>query len=175
LRRGISDGKQSELSQYDAPPDGLGGNGRHDAPDFPVLYGSQELEICVHECRLTEVDECYLATLRTCRDLQLLDLCGEIENDGGTPFQSLYLAVQFLFAAEKHSDDITRVIAIAAKNNRLNGIIYPSYFSSLRQDRIANIALFGQPVAKGVVEVVCINCLMLETARYTVRLGPCMP
>jgi len=140
-----------------------------------VLYGSQDLEICVHECRVTKADECYLATLRTCRDLQLLDLCGDIDNDGGTPFESLYLAVQFLFAAETHAYHVTRAIAIAAKNIGLDGVIYPSYFSSLRQDRIPNLALFGHPVEEGAIEVACINRLMLETAKYTVQLGPCMP
>lgn len=174
LRRDITEGKHGEPSQYDAPPEGYSGEGRLDSPDFPVLYGSQDLEICVHECRVTKTDECYLATLRTCRNLKLLDLCSDIEDDGQTPFQSLYLAVQFLFAAEKHAYQMTRAIAIAAKNHGLDGVIYPSYFSSLRQDRIPNLALFEHPVAGGAVEVVCINRLILETARYTVQLGPCL-
>jgi hypothetical protein len=132
------------------------------------------LEICVHECRVTKADECYLATIRTRENLQLLDLGGEIENDGSTPFENLYLAVQFLFAAEEHAYDMARAIAIAAKNIGLDGIIYPSYFSSLRQDRIPNLALYGHPVAEGAVEVACINRLLLETAKYTVQLGPSM-
>jgi len=174
LRRGITEGRHSENLQYDAPPGGLGGDGRLDAPDFPVLYGSQDLEICVHECRITVTDECYLATLRADRDLHLLDLCANIDDDGKTPFESLYLAVQFIFAAEKHSYDITRAIAVAAKNAGLHGVIYPSYFSRLREERIPNLALFGHPLADGIVSVDCINRLTLETARYTVQLGPCL-
>lgn len=174
LRRDVAEGKHSEPSEYDAPPDKFSGKGRLDATDFPVLYGSQDLEICVHECRVTKTDECYLATLRTCRNMQFLDLCSDIADDGGTPFESLYLAVQFLFGAEKHAYHITRAIAIAAKNIGLDGIIYPSYFSSLRQEKIPNLALFGHPVAVGDAELACIDRLMLETAAYTVRLGPCL-
>jgi RES domain len=174
LRLDVTRGEQSEPSQYDAPPERFGGRGRLDAPDFPVLYGSQDLEICVHECRVTKADECYLATLKTVRNLRLLDLCGEVENDGSTPFESSYLAVQFLFAAETHAYNLTRAIAVAAKNIGLDGVIYPSYFSSLRQDRIPNLALYGHPIADSAVEVVCINRLMLETAKYTVQLGPCL-
>jgi hypothetical protein len=172
LRLGVAEGQNNEASQYDAPPKGFAGEGRLDAPDFPVLYGSEDLEICVHECRVTKADECYLATLKTCRNLRLLDLCGDVESDGSTPFQSLYLAVQFLFAAEEHAYEMTRAIAAAAEKIGLAGIIYPSYFSPLRQDRIPNLALFGHPVADGIVEVACINRMMLETAKYTVRLGP---
>lgn len=175
LRLGVEQGKHNDASQYDAPPDGFAGKGRLDAPDFPVLYGSQDLEICVHECRVTKADECYLATLRTNRDLRLLDLCGDVENDGSTPFESLYLAVQFVFGAEQHAYAITRAIAAAAKEIGLDGIMYPSYFSSLRQDQIPNLALFGHPIAEGDVGVTCINRMLLETAKYTVQLGPCLP
>ena len=174
LRRDIADGAHSNQLQYDAPPTGVGGTGRFDAPGFPVLYGSQDLEICIHECRVTLADECYLATLLASRELRLLDLCAEIENDGSTPFESLHLAVQFIFAAETHSYDITRAIAVAAKEAGLDGIICPSYFSALRQEKIPNLVLFGHPISEGMVEVACINRLTLDTARYTARLGPCL-
>jgi hypothetical protein len=175
LRKDIRNGRHTDPSQYDAPPRGISGDGRLDSPEFSVLYGSQDLEICVHECRVTKADECYLAVLATCVDLELLDLCGDIENDGSTPFESLYLAVRFIFAAEKHSYDMTRRIAIAAKDAGLHGVMYPSYFGPLRSDRIPNIALFGHPVDSGLVKVDCINRLTLDTARYTVQLGPCLP
>jgi hypothetical protein len=68
-----------------------------------------------------------------------------------------------------------RRIAIAAKDAGLHGVMYPSYFGPLRSDRIPNIALFGHPVDSGLVKVDCINRLTLDTARYTVQLGPCLP
>jgi hypothetical protein len=174
LRKNITNGMHCDHRQYDAPPKGLAGGNRLDTLDLSVLYGSQDLEICVHECRVTKSDECYLAILQASQDLKLLDLCGEVDNDGSTPFHSLYLAVQLIFAAEEQSYHITRAIALAAKNAGLDGIIYPSYFSSLRKDRIPNIALFGHPVIDGTVKVICINRLTLETARYTMQLGPCL-
>ena len=34
-------------SQYDSAP--KGGNGRFDSNRFPILYGSQDIEVCIHE------------------------------------------------------------------------------------------------------------------------------
>jgi RES domain len=175
LRKGVESERASEPAQYDTPPGGSSGTGRLGAPKFPVLYGSQDLEICVHECRVTKIDECYLATLKVAQPLDVLDLCSEISNDGGTPFDSLFLAIQFIFSAENHGYNISRAIATAAKDAGLHGIAYPSYFSSFRKDRIPNIGLFGYPIAEGSIELLCINRLILDTAQYGVRLGPCLP
>jgi hypothetical protein len=174
LRKGVESERASEPTQYDTPPDGHGGAGRLDAPRFPVLYGSQDLEICVHECRVTKIDECYLATLRVAQPLNLLDLCSDISNDGETPFKSLFLAIQFVFSAENHSYNISRAIAKAAKDAGLHGIAYPSYFSSFRKDRIPNIGLFGYPIAEGCTDLLCTNRLILDTAQYGIKLGPCL-
>jgi hypothetical protein len=174
LRKGIPWRQQSDAGQYDSPPAGCSSSGRLESPGLPLLYGSQDLEICVHECRTTKSDECHLATLRILRPLELLDLCESIDNDGPTPFESLYLAIQFIFSAEEHSYEIARAIAKAAHNAGLDGIIYPSYFSSLRGSSIPNIGLFGYPIADGKVDLVSANRLILETAEYTVRLGPCL-
>jgi len=174
LRKGVEWEKISEPSQYDAPPVEHRGEGRLNGPDFPLLYGSQDLQICVHECRVTKADECYLATLRITQPLVLLDLCTDIGGDGRTPFESLTLAIQFIFSAEIHSYEIAQAIAKAARCAGLDGIIYPSYFSSVRGDAIPNIGLFGYPLADGNVELLCINRLLLDTAHYGVSLGPCL-
>jgi hypothetical protein len=174
LRKGLDWAKCAEASQYDAPPAGCGGAGRLDDLDFPVLYGSEDSEICVHECRVTKTDECYLATLEVARGLKLLDLCGDTSSDGGTPFESLYMAIQFIFAAEQHSYGIVRAIAKAARSAGLHGVAYPSYFSSLRGNKIPNIGLFGHPIAAGSLKVLCANRLLLDTVQYGVTLGPCL-
>jgi RES domain len=174
LRIGVPLGKESEPSQYDAPPHTSTSIGRLNQPGFPVLYGSQDLEICVHECRVTKADNCYLATLKPKRALCLLDLCRHLDDDGSTPFQSLYIAVRLIFSAEEHSYHIGHAIARAAQSTGLDGIAYPSYFSSLKRDQIPNLALFGYPVKRGDVELYCANRLSLETAAYTMRLGPCL-
>jgi hypothetical protein len=174
LRKGIPWGQQGDAGQYDSPPAGCSSSGRLESLGLPVLYGSQDLEICVHECRITKADECHLATLRISRPLELLDLCESIDNDGSTPFESLYLAIQFIFSAEEHSYEIARAIAKAAYDAGLHGIVYPSYFSSLRGSTIPNIGLFGHPISDGKIGLVSANRLILESAEYTVGLGPCL-
>lgn len=82
VRKNLSQYEEQELSQYDAPPDEFLGNGRLDSGMLPVLYGSENLEICIHECRVVITDECYVATLEARRDLRLLDLTLPPLSDG---------------------------------------------------------------------------------------------
>jgi hypothetical protein len=173
LRKGVETGNESKANQYDAPPQGCG-RGRLDSAELSVLYGSQDIEICIHECRATVADICHIATLKATKQLQLLNLCGPVYNDGQTPFESLRLAIDYVFSAETYSYEITRAIARAAKAAGFHGVVYPSYFRDLRGDEIPNIGLFGHPVAKGIVELICANRLLLHSARYTFALGPCL-
>jgi len=85
-------GKPIEVGEYDSPPIEVAGSGRLDSKDFPVMYGSQDLKICVHECRVTAEDELYVATLAPTRDLRLLDLTELLQDEGVTAFESLDLA-----------------------------------------------------------------------------------
>lgn len=187
-----------DLVQYDAPPHRLAGSNRLDSLDFPVLYASTDLGICIHECRIAAEDEIFAATLRPTRDLKLLDLCELIEEDG-TEFDSLDMAVHMLFLAGKHSYEICREIALAAHTAGFDGLIYPSYFSLLRtgampfetaygislrrmshmreyerSKTIPNLALFGRPLESGAVKVDCINRVILHKVDYEVHFGPVM-
>ena len=47
--------------EYDSPPDRFLGQGRLDSLELPIMYCSQDIEGCVHECRVTVEDELYLA------------------------------------------------------------------------------------------------------------------
>jgi hypothetical protein len=182
--------------EYDSQPDKFTGQGRLDSPDLPVLYCSQDIEGCVHECRVTVEDDLYVAVLKPTRDLKLLDLT-ELLRENVTEFKSLDMAVHMLFFAAVHSYEITRTIAAAAHEADFDGLIYPSYFSqvrsgvmpfetayglSVRRFRNAagyakssifgNVALFGRPVKDGRVKVTCINRLVLHKVRYDLRFGP---
>ena len=77
------------------------------------MYGSQDLPVCVHECRVTAEDELYVATLSPTRDLKLLDLSVLLREEDGTEFDSLDMAVHMLFLAGKHSYEISRDSAVA--------------------------------------------------------------
>jgi len=52
LRKNVDSGKACDAAQYDAPPVSHNTGGRLNDPSFPILYGSQDIEICVHECRV---------------------------------------------------------------------------------------------------------------------------
>lgn len=188
----------SDLAQYDAPPEEFCGNGRLDSSGAPVLYGSQDLEICVHECRFSASDDLFVATLAPTRTLRLIDLT-HILDEEGTEFDSLDLAVLMLFLAGSHAYAITRELAIAARISGFDGIIYPSYFSILRTGSmpfetmmgislrrvpeardyesakvIGNLALFGRPIADGSVRVAGINRLVISKVSYEMIFGPVM-
>lgn len=194
LRKAPAD--PSAPSEYDSPPETFLGTYRFDSPALPILYASQDLEVCIHECRVSVEDELYIGTLRPSRDLQLLDLT-EVFQDDATEFESIDIAIHMLFLAGAHSYSISRAIAVAANAAGLDGIIYPSYFSVVRTGRmpietaygislrrfkgheahakaqiIPNVALFGRPVADGRVSVECVNRLLLTRIIYDGVFGP---
>jgi hypothetical protein len=172
LRTGIPEGLEGDANQYDSPPAEYLGTGRLDTPSKPVLYGSQNLEICFHECKITLPQETFIAHLCPKIPLKFLDMRAEIKNDGPTEFESKNLAIHYLFSADRVSYEITRTIAHAAENSGYDGIIYPSYFSSWKSDKIYNVAIFGRPVQDGRISVKCINRGFIQRASYEYTLGP---
>lgn len=183
--------------EYDSPPEHLAGGGRLDMKGSPVLYASPDLQVCVHECRVTAEDEIYVATLRPKRPLKLLDLSVLLKEEDVTEFESLDMSVHMLFLAAKHSYKITRDIAAKAREVGFDGLVYPSYFSLLRlgvmpfqtvygishrripqyseyeqAKSIPNLALFGRPIEKGDVVVETINKLILSRVAYDFHFGP---
>jgi hypothetical protein len=120
-----------------------------------------------------------------------------LKEENITEFESLDMSVHMLFLAGKHSYEITRSIATTAREAGFDGIVYPSYFSLLQigqmpfqtiygishrripqlQDyeeakSLPNIALFGRPIAEGLVNVLCINRLILSRVEYEFHFGP---
>ena len=122
----------SDSSQYDSAPAELS-NGRLATPERPVLYASPDLHTCLHECRVTAEDDLFVATLSPSRDLELLNVATLLDEPLEVDeFESLDLAVNMLFLAGEHSYPITRAIAQAAQCAGFDGLVYPSYFSMLR-------------------------------------------
>lgn len=181
-------------SEYDSPPNP--GSGRFDDVDFPILYGSQDFEVCAHECRVSVEDELYMATLEPTRDLKLLNLTALLLEDN-SEFESIDLAIQMLFYASSHSHTICRKLAKETSNSGFDGIVYPSYFSTVRTGAIPfetvlgisvrklslfneysnaqvipNIALFGKPISENKVKVKCINRVVLNMVKYDIQFGP---
>ncbi len=185
-----------EFQEYDSPPKHISGSGRFDSKELSVMYGSQDLQVCIHECRVSAADDLFVATLAPCYDLKLLDLTELIYEDV-SEFESLDMSIHMLFLAGEHSYKISQDIALAAKASGYDGIIYPSYFSLLRTgampfetvygisprqipqlaDRekskiIPNLALFGRPIEQEQIEVKCINRVILNRVEYGIHFGP---
>jgi len=192
-----SPGAPEEPSEYDSPPLALAGRGRLDSPGFPVMYASPDLQVCIHECRVTAEDEVYVATLAVTSALRLLDLSALLTKEPGAEFESLDMAVHMLFLAGSHSYSISRKICLAAHAAGFDGLIYPSYFSLLcigaipfetvygvsprglpalhgyeQAKTLPNVALFGRPIENAKVEARCINRLILRRVEYEVHFGP---
>jgi hypothetical protein len=180
--------KTSDFTEYDSPPNPPKNKGRLDSENISILYGSQDLEVCIHECRARMEDKLFFATLRPIQKLKLLDLTFSL-HDYTDPFESLDIAINMLFSASKYSYKISRKIACAAKKAGFDGIVFPSYFRSILSEiapfdtgphpdkgnepqRVANIALFGKPIENKMVEVVCINRLQLNHVKYDFLFGP---
>ena len=187
----------SQGGQYDSPPHVLS-NGRLDTADWPALYASHDLQTCLHECRVTSEDDLFVATLRPARDLELLDVATLLDEPLEVDeFESLDLAINMLFLAGEHSYQITRELSYAARFAGYDGIVYPSYFSMLRngvkpfettygishrkipqyrqfeQAKVSeNFAIFGRPIQEGLVDVCSINRVVLSTVLYSVHFGP---
>lgn len=186
-----------DFAEYDTAPDEHLGKNRFDNIGFPVLYGSTDLELCLHECRTTVEDKLFVAKLVPTQKLKVLDLSALIEEEGLTEFESIDIAIYFLFLAGKHSYDICRQIALKAKEKGLDGIIYPSYFSYIKtgaipfetvygisirripqlkyytqSQSIPNLALFGRPINENKVTVDCINKVVINRIVYDITFGP---
>ena len=190
----------SDVSEYDSPPPPPLADGRLAAHTGAVMYGSTDLDTCLHECRVSAEDDLFVATLRPRRELKLLDLSRLLgEPRRVSEFESLDLAVNMLFLAGEHSYPVTRAISRAVQQAGFDGMVYPSYFSMLRNgvkpfettygishrripqyrefenSKISpNYAIFGRPVEKGLVEVQCINRVVLSTVVYSVHFGPAL-
>ena len=189
----------SDVSEYDSPPVPVS-DGRLDTHTGPVMYGSTDLDTCLHECRVSAEDDLFVATLRPRRKLEFLDLSRLLDEPREvSEFESLDLAVNMLFLAGEHSYLVTRAISRAVQQAGFDGMAYPSYFSMLRNgvkpfettygishrripqyrefedSKISpNYAIFGRPVEEGLVEVQCINRVVLSTVVYSVHFGPAL-
>jgi hypothetical protein len=193
----IAPATPEDPAEYDSAPSALGGTGRLDSAALPIMYASQDLQVCIHECRVAAEDELFIATLAPARSLRLLDLSELLTEENATEFESVDMAVHMLFLAGKHSYDIAREIAVSAHAAGFDGLIYPSYFSMLRTGGmpfetvtgishrriptladyerskiVPNLAIFGRPIRDGIVEVKCINKLVLTRVEYDFHFGP---
>ena len=139
-----------------------------------------------------------MATMSPTRPLKLLDLTEVLHEGGVTEFESLDMAVHMLCLAVSDSHEICRAIALAAKIEGFDGLVYPSYFSLLRTghmpfvtsygishrrvprlaDRersrsIPNLALFGYPIKANLMKIRSIDRLVLKSSELQISFRTC--
>ena len=164
-----------EVDQFDALQNGK--PTRFSDGSVPVLYGAFDVETCLHESRIFVEDEIIVATLLPTRCLRVLDLTNvpydEPEPDVGGEGGDIFYFVNARLLFGSHSAQ-GHMLARRCQERGLDGIKYPSFFSDLRpgRERFPNIALFGQPIHNGVVELQSLNNIRLDTVRYEFTYGP---
>lgn len=189
----------TDWSQFDSPPLSAKAEeaGRLESPNIPVLYGSPDIQTCLHECRVTVEDALFLATLRPVRNLKLLNLVSFPNEPQNHPSENLDHAMVMLFLAGSHAYPVSRAIARAAHDAGYDGLVYPSFFSMLRNGvqpfesylglskrsipqlrameaakMIPNYAIFGWPIQEEKLTVTSINRVFIRKATYSIHFGP---
>lgn len=160
---------------FDPPPAEIAREpGRWDDGSLPVLYASDDIELCLHECRVIVADEIVVATLQVARPLKLLDMTSQIEDGGPTPFEDPNIFARFL-SLNRDADWLgyARTVSRAAHAAGFDGIRYTSYYAQAKHDASAlNVALFGRPISEGALSLQSVNRLRVTDARYAYAFGP---
>ncbi len=179
IRLNLDDKRKFDEAQFDAPPKPRHrGFGRFDNGKLPLLYGSPNLQVCIHECRATLVDEILVATLAPTKTLQMIDLTGKYDQpENIDPFDDLQWFFRGLMnASHPHIYRYCRRIAQTIKEmTNADGFIYNSYYTNVAGDtggKTINYALFGHPIADGNLKLISINTVRLNRIRYEYHLGP---
>lgn len=160
---------------FDPPPSHIERlPGRWDDGNNAVLYASDDVELCLHECRVLIADEIVVATLATARQLVLLDLTANFAIRGATPFSDPEIFAHFLSLSRNEQWlNCARLIARTAQTAGYDGIRYTSYYAQAKhQSKALNVALFGRPIETGGLVLESVNRLRLTNAHYTFSFGP---
>jgi hypothetical protein len=179
VRLNLTDENKFDDEQYDAPPKPRRrAFGRFDNPKLSLLYGSPNLQVCIHECRVTLADDIFVATLRPTRSLRLIDLSGNYDQpEGISPFDDLSWFFRGLMNTSlPHVYRYCRRIAQTIRDETdAHGFIYNSYYTNVAGDTggdTINYALFGRPISEGKLRVVSVNTIRLNRITYNYHLGP---
>jgi hypothetical protein len=178
IRLNVPRANKFEEGQYDAPlKSRRRGFGRFDNPKLTLLYGSPNLQVCIHECRVTLADDIFVATLAPTRTLRLIDLSGNYDQpEYMDQFDDLFWFFRGLMNTNlPHVYRYCRRIAQTIKDiTGADGFIYSSYYTNVAGDtggKTINYAIFGRPLSEGTLKVVSINTIRLNQITYD-HLGP---
>lgn len=179
IRINLSDDDKFSEGQYDAPPKTRRREfGRFDNPKLNLLYGSPNLQVCIHECKVVVADDIFVASLAPTKKLRMIDLTGSYDQpEDIDPFDDLRWFFRGLMHSN-HSSSYRHCRRLAQTIRELtdaDGFIYSSYYTNVTGDTggtAINYALFGRALSEGKVKVVSINTIRLERVSYDYHLGP---
>lgn len=158
---------------FDTPPESAPGQGRYDSELLPVFYGTEDVETCLHESRVTLADWIAVGSFVPARPLRLLDLADDIDDSTAqTPFERVDILMAKLAFAGTEDYDLCREMATKVHALGVDGFYYKSYFAQAHKRSLRNIALFGRPAREGKLRLISVNRVRLESVEYKFRFGP---
>lgn len=172
IRLNLNEEEEINDYEFDTPPTGVQrALGRFDSEDVPVFYAGRNIDVCLHEMRLSNRDAVTVATCRILRNLRLLDITGDDCKRGETPFEDPH----YFFAGLVFSNDRLKECRFLARKMRdagFDGFLYQSYHAPLMYSPGVNVALFGWPIRDGKVSVRSMNNVFISRIKAEYELGP---
>lgn len=161
----------AQAAAYDSPPLGSGSSSRFSKGLASIMYGAFDVETCIHESRCRIDDEICIATVETMTDLTTIDL-GDAPYQAGeeTPWTSPSVFLGQVMRSSRH--DECQIIGERVFERGIAALQFPSFFSQVLDQRHANIAIVGHPIAEGKARIHSLNRIKLERARYEYAFGP---
>lgn len=179
IRLDLNDHTKFDEEQYDTPPNPKRRNFfRFDNRKLPIFYGSPNLQVCIHECRVTLLNDIFVASFTPTKTLSLIDLTDNYNQPKDIdPFDNLeWFFIGLMNSAQPKAYRHCRRIAQTIRDiTKADGFVYNSYYTNAAGDsegKTVNYALFGRPLSEGKLEVKSINTVRLERIQYAYHLGP---
>jgi hypothetical protein len=164
-----------ENGAFDTPPLHLKKEcSRFDTEHLEVFYGALDIETCLHECRVTLVDEVALATFEAAQDIRVLNLFDGIEQPPGSDrtWESVEILMYKLCHSSVKEYPKCRQLAEAVLHAGYEGMIVRSYYSQVEEVALPNVLLFGHPESDGKIGLHSLNRVKLDRVEYSFTLGP---
>jgi hypothetical protein len=176
IRKNVDPKSVMSPSQYDIPPPEVVREfGRFDDAEVQVLYTSQSVPVCLHECRVAVTDDIFVATFEAAMDLRVADLTADYAQRAASPFEDLRYFFNGIFLTRDESVyGIARRIAASIKSKlAVDGFITDSFFTTISQEPLSqNYCFFPETLERQKLKLHSLNRLHLQTASYSYLFGP---
>lgn len=159
-------------SRFCTPPDRFRKFQRFDSQGLPILYAARDIETCLHECRVSLQDECFVAVLSATKPMKILDLSRCVAPSGATEFEDPKLWLLALLYDGGVAYDICRRLARRIRDRGYDGFTYTSYFQQAAERKHQNIAIFGRPIITGAVTLHSLQRTRINNLAYDWQFVP---